>query len=161
MMRALLIACCVATAAPVFADATAPSPARATDRGEVIALAEPIAFRPGTVEIVAGSRRQLDALAVLLENTPSLLAIEIQVHSDARGAAEYNLKTSEGRAQAIRTYLIGRGIKAERLRAKGYGESKPICNQPTAACFAKNRRVEIHVIARASASPQRAAKRSQ
>ena len=148
-------------AAPVWADVTPPSVARVVDRGGQISLAEPILFAFGKAEIDPRSRAELDELAALLTRVPAIMVVEIAVHSDARGMAAYNLKITDARAQAIRAYLLGRGVEAHRLLAKGYGESKPLCTDPTPACFAKNRRVEIHVIARAREKAQGAAKRSQ
>jgi len=74
------------------------------------------------------------------------LRLEIGVHTDARGADEYNLKMSDARAQAVKQCLILRGVAAERLTARGYGETRPVCNEPNEACFARNRRVELLIV---------------
>ncbi len=71
------------------------------------------------------------------------LSAEIQGHTDDRASDKHNQKLSEARAKAVRDYMIQGGIAADRLRAKGYGESKPIAPNDTDEGRAQNRRVEI------------------
>jgi OmpA-OmpF porin, OOP family len=66
----------------------------------------------------------LDRLIEFLELNNNL-KIEIRSHTDERGSATYNQKLSDGRAKSVVDYLISKGIPAERLVAKGYGESTP------------------------------------
>jgi OOP family OmpA-OmpF porin len=54
------------------------------------------------------------------------MKVEIGGHTDAQGSDSFNLKLSERRAQAVKDYLIARGIAPERLLAKGYGESQAV-----------------------------------
>ncbi len=82
----------------------------------------------------------LDEVADILRKNPQI-KVEIQGHTDSVGPAEYNLKLSQRRAEAVRRYLIDKGIAPERLIAKGYGESHPIAPNDTAAGRAQNRRV--------------------
>ncbi len=72
--------------------------------------------------------------------------VEIGGHTDSQGSDTYNLRLSESRANAVRNYLIQRGVEATRLIAKGYGESMPIAPNTTREGRAKNRRVEFKVI---------------
>jgi outer membrane protein OmpA-like peptidoglycan-associated protein len=65
---------------------------------------------------------ELDNLVNLMIDNP-LLLIEIGSHTDSRGSSQYNLLLSQNRAQSVVTYLISKGIDADRLIAKGYGES--------------------------------------
>jgi outer membrane protein OmpA-like peptidoglycan-associated protein len=65
---------------------------------------------------------ELDNLVKLMIDNP-LLFIEIGSHTDSRGSSQYNLLLSQNRAQSVVTYLISKGIDADRLSAKGYGES--------------------------------------
>jgi OOP family OmpA-OmpF porin len=64
-------------------------------------------------------------VANVLKSTPSLKSVEIQGHTDDRGADGYNLKLSDGRAKSVRDYLVTRGVGTERLVSKGYGETSP------------------------------------
>ncbi|MBW8364163.1 MAG: OmpA family protein [Rhizobium sp.] len=69
--------------------------------------------------------------------------IEVAGHTDSRGSDKYNMKLSQRRAEAVRNYLISKGIAADRLTAKGYGESQPIADNATDEGRFKNRRVEL------------------
>lgn len=70
------------------------------------------------------STASLDELVTLLENNPNV-TIELGSHCDFRGSDKYNEKLSQKRAESVVNYLIEQGIDAERLTAKGYGESNP------------------------------------
>ncbi|OGU53971.1 MAG: hypothetical protein A2199_11245 [Hydrogenophilales bacterium RIFOXYA1_FULL_63_33] len=69
--------------------------------------------------------------------------IEVAGHTDSRGSDKYNMKLSQRRAEAVRNYLISKGIAADRLTAKGYGESQPVADNATDEGRFKNRRVEL------------------
>ena len=71
------------------------------------------------------------------------LTIEIEGHTDNVGSVKYNQMLSEKRALAVKKYLVAKGISADRLRAVGYGMSKPIATNESEAGRAKNRRVEM------------------
>lgn len=72
--------------------------------------------------------------------------VEVAGHTDSRGARAYNMKLSLRRAQAVRAYLIGKGIPADRLVAKGYGETRPVADNKTKNGRSQNRRVELQPI---------------
>jgi outer membrane protein OmpA-like peptidoglycan-associated protein len=84
----------------------------------------------------------LNTVAQVLTDYPDI-NVEIQGHTDSRGRDEYNLRLSDSRANAVREYLIGRGIDSTRLSARGYGETRPIDSNRTSAGRAANRRVEF------------------
>jgi len=91
---------------------------------------------------------RLDAYPALDRAAASLkewgdVKVEVAGHTDDRSTDEYNLELSQRRAEAVRAYLIGKGISADRLTAKGYGESKPIADNDTEDGRFKNRRVEL------------------
>lgn len=93
--------------------------------------------------------RTLDAVATLLKSTPAA-TIEVGVHTDASGSTAYNLRLSQRRAQAVGAYLTHRGVAANRVKTKGYGESQPInrCLRGARCSEAEkrqNRRVELRV----------------
>ena len=69
--------------------------------------------------------------------------IEVAGHTDSRGSDAYNMNLSQQRAEAVRNYLVSKGIAADRLSAKGYGESQPIAGNVTDEDRFKNRRVEL------------------
>ena len=69
--------------------------------------------------------------------------VEVAGHTDSIGTDNYNMGLSLRRANAVRDYLISKGIAAENLTAKGYGESQPVADNQTAEGRFKNRRVEL------------------
>ncbi|MDO9387574.1 MAG: OmpA family protein [Thiobacillus sp.] len=69
--------------------------------------------------------------------------IEVAGHTDSMGSDAYNMKLSRQRAAAVRNFLISRGVAADRLTAKGYGESQPVADNATEDGRFKNRRVEL------------------
>lgn len=84
----------------------------------------------------------LDEIARILEQNPDL-KIEVQGHTDNNGSAEYNLKLSQARAKAVAAYLVRKGIDKRRLKAVGYGFSRPVASNKAVAGRALNRRVEL------------------
>lgn len=67
----------------------------------------------------------LDSLATILEDNPKLI-VQMSAHTDSIGSDKYNLDLSQRRAQSCVDYLITKGIPADRMQAKGYGETRPI-----------------------------------
>ncbi len=88
----------------------------------------------------------LDSIAQMLLENPTV-KVEIAGHTDARGSFTYNLRLSQARAEAVREYLISKGVEPERLIAKGYGESRLIVkNARTEEEHQMNRRVEFRIL---------------
>lgn len=88
-------------------------------------------------------------IAIIDQNAADLktwgdVDIEVSGHTDNRGSDKYNMALSLRRAEAVRDYLITKGISADRLTAKGYGESDPIASNDTDEGRFKNRRVELN-----------------
>jgi OOP family OmpA-OmpF porin len=92
--------------------------------------------------LTASSKTILDQVAASLVDRPDV-KVEIGGHTDSKGSDAYNLKLSNSRADAVMQYLISKGVKAENLTAKGYGESMPIADNKTEEGRADNRRVEL------------------
>jgi len=143
MMRILVLAFLglVVTGAPADAKRVAVTKTR-------LVLTQPIYFDVGKDTIKSDSFQLLDEVAAAIKADKKIGLVEIGVHTDARGRKEWNRKLSEQRAQAIYRYLIDRGVEASRLRAKGYGESRPLDRRPNAAAWARNRRVEFLILQR-------------
>jgi len=79
-----------------------------------------------------------------LGGTLAEAALIVEGHTDARGPADYNLRLSRRRAEAVRRYLIRRhGIAPERLQTSGYGETRPVANNETPEGRTTNRRIDI------------------
>ncbi|WP_154223740.1 OmpA family protein [Marinicella rhabdoformis] len=84
----------------------------------------------------------LDA-AVSTLSTHGKIAVEVAGHTDSKGSESYNQALSERRAQVVKDYLVNKGISADRLTSKGYGESSPMADNATEEGRAKNRRTEL------------------
>ncbi|MCY7410307.1 MAG: OmpA family protein, partial [Chitinophagales bacterium] len=97
------------------------------------------------------SKPGLDTLYQILTDNPDII-IEIGSHTDSKGKDDYNQKLSQARAQSVVDYMIGRGVGAERLKAKGYGETKPLAKEIKAdgkdspEARQLNRRTEFKII---------------
>lgn len=87
----------------------------------------------------------LNELVKIMEENPGF-NVEIQGHTDDVGNADANLKLSQDRADVCRNYAISKGISADRITAKGYGETKPIVPNNSTENRAKNRRTEFKII---------------
>ena len=81
----------------------------------------------------------------VLENNPDM-NVEIQGYTDNTGTENYNQKLSEKRADVVKDYLVSKGIDANRLTVKGFGEKDPIANNNTAEGRALNRRIEFKIL---------------
>jgi OmpA-OmpF porin, OOP family len=101
-----------------------------------------VTFETGKSAISPDSAATLDAAAAALKAAGDV-RVEVAGHTDNVGTPEANLKLSQDRAQAVMAALTERGIKAERLTAKGYGQTAPIADNRTEDGRAKNRRVEL------------------
>jgi OOP family OmpA-OmpF porin len=107
---------------------------------------EGINFSFDKATILTSSYPVLDDAALFLKSNPKSV-VEIGGHTDSVGKAAYNQKLSEKRADAVRQYLISKGIPASQMTSKGYGSSKPIADNATDAGRAKNRRIEFTILA--------------
>jgi OOP family OmpA-OmpF porin len=116
--------------------------------GTKITFRDPVHFEFGKPVIKRESYAQLDALAAMLKSDASIKLLEVQAHTDERGDDKYNLEITQKRAEAVRVYLIKKGIAGTRLVAQGYGETQPIDAAHTEAAWAKNRRVAFLVLKR-------------
>ncbi len=99
-------------------------------------------FDNAKATLLAESGSSLDAVAASLVANPDV-KIAVEGFTDNRGAAAANRRLSQARANAVREYLIGKGVDASRISAKGFGPARPAAPNTTDAGRAQNRRVEI------------------
>jgi outer membrane protein OmpA-like peptidoglycan-associated protein len=104
---------------------------------------EVINFSTGSAEIPTDSAAVLDQGAAAMKKAPPNSKIEIQGHTDAQGDAASNMKLSQERADAVRTYLIQQGVDGSMLVAKGYGDTQPVAGNDTEEGRFRNRRIEF------------------
>ncbi len=102
-------------------------------------------FEFNKARLMLDSKTVLNNVAKALTNEPDVRII-IAGHTDSVGSDAYNKRLSQQRAQSVVDYLISKGIESTRLRAVGYGESKPIADNNTEEGRERNRRVELQVI---------------
>lgn len=102
-------------------------------------------FDSGKSTLKPESSKELNELTEYMQLKKTMV-VEIAGHTDNVGNKEVNQKLSEDRANAVRNYLIKKGIVAERIVAKGYGDTQPTGDNTTDAGKQKNRRTEIRTI---------------
>jgi OOP family OmpA-OmpF porin len=112
-------------------------------------ILDKIYFETDKTEIKPVSFPLLDAIASTIKGNPQIQLIEIQGHADERGSDDHNMELTDGRAHSVMRALEERGVNPGTLRAKGYGETKPICTGHNEDCWSKNRRVEFIILRRA------------
>lgn len=104
-----------------------------------------LGFELGKDVILAGSYASLDELAEVLVKKPTW-KLQISGHTDNVGDDDSNLILSKKRAEAVKNYLITKGIATDRLMVEYFGETKPVADNSTPDGRAKNRRVEMKIV---------------
>ena len=113
---------------------------------EAIVILEKVYFDTAEAKIKRVSHPLLDQVVAALRAHTEITLVVIEGHTDSISEPAYNLDLSRRRAEAVREYLIGRGVDASRLEARGLGEDRPIADNETAEGREENRRVEFHVV---------------
>jgi outer membrane protein OmpA-like peptidoglycan-associated protein len=103
-----------------------------------------IQFESGKDIIKKSSYSILDQVVKVMNDNPEY-KLKINGHTDSQGDDNMNMTLSDKRANAVKTYLVDKGIDSERLSAAGFGETLPVADNNTADGRAKNRRVEFVV----------------
>lgn len=129
--------------ADVFKDRLKKVPLAILKKDAVVQLQD-ITFETGKADLKPDSNEELDRLVSLLEGNKTI-KVEISAHTDDVGNDDSNLKLSEKRAKTVVDYLTSKGIKADRMTAKGYGETQPLVGNDTDENKAKNRRVQFKI----------------
>ncbi|MBU6342826.1 MAG: OmpA family protein [Bacteroidetes bacterium] len=111
-----------------------------------------INFETGSSKLTEDSKYELDNLVEAMNTYPGMV-IEVAGHTDNTGEPAQNKVLSQDRATAVLNYLTTRGISAGRVKANGYGDSKPLAPNDTPENRAKNRRTEFTILGGASANP--------
>lgn len=133
-----------ALAAPVVMSAPAPI-AKPAPTSEKVNLAGDALFDSGKSDLKPAGKAKLDELSAKLKNM-KVDAIIATGHTDSAGSATLNQHLSIKRAEAVKTYLISKGVDANRIQTAGKGASQPTATNRTAAGRAQNRRVELEII---------------
>jgi len=131
----------VAAAAPA-APAAAPAP---VPTAEKVTFAADAFFDFDKATLKPEGKAKLDDLASKLGSLNLEVIIAVG-HTDSVGSDAYNQKLSVRRAEAVKSYLVGKGVDEKRVYTEGKGEKQPVATNSTAAGRAQNRRVEIEVV---------------
>jgi outer membrane protein OmpA-like peptidoglycan-associated protein len=129
----------------VAARAQEPQPADA-DAGDCAGKARlrGLEFSHDGTEIDGADAAILDLVADAIKKNCTGKTVTIEGHASiSEGSAEHNQKLSLNRAEAVRDYLISRGLPAEQLKAVGYGSTRPLTNDPSPAAQKVNRRITL------------------
>jgi len=131
--------------APVVAPAPvkpAPAPAPTSEK---VTFAASALFDFDKAVLKPEGKTHLDEMAAKLKSINLEVVIAVG-HTDSVGSDEYNQKLSVRRAEAVKAYLVSKGIEANRVYTEGKGKKQPVADNKTADGRAKNRRVEIEVV---------------
>jgi OOP family OmpA-OmpF porin len=140
----------VAEAPAPAPEPVAPPPPPARFEKVTLSATELFGFDSATLTM---PQPKLDDIASALQADPSITDVDIVGYTDRLGSSKYNHKLSQRRADAVREYLVSKGVDAKRLQTHGKGEQNPVvtdCKQKKRSalieCLAPNRRVEVEQI---------------
>jgi outer membrane protein OmpA-like peptidoglycan-associated protein len=114
-------------------------------RGMVITLSGQVLFVTGKSELLPAAQDQLGLVAKALQDQGEIRPIVVGGYTDSVGSESANMKLSQDRADAVRSFLVSKGLPSDKVSAKGFGKSNPVAPNDTADGRANNRRVEIVV----------------
>ena len=132
-----LSACANKPAADSLASAGVATPGSQQDF--VVNVGDRVFFESDSSELTSQARSTLEKQAQWLRNYRTY-AFTIEGHADERGTREYNIALGARRAQAVRDYLIARGVEASRMRTVSYGKERPVAVCNDISCWSQNRR---------------------
>jgi outer membrane protein OmpA-like peptidoglycan-associated protein len=118
---------------------------KAEETRTVITLSGEVLFKTNEATLLPIAQTQLDKVAEALKSQGEDKKIVIEGHTDSRGKDDFNQGLSQRRAEAVRSYLVSRGLDADMVQALGKGELEPVADNKTAEGRANNRRVEIEI----------------
>jgi len=113
-------------------------------RGTVITIPGSVLFASNKSALLPAAQVKLNAVADALKDQDDR-SITVEGHTDSQGTDASNQVLSQGRAQAVRDYLVSRGVKSEAVTAQGVASTRPVADNTSAEGRANNRRVEIVV----------------
>lgn len=115
-----------------------------TPKGQTIILNDLI-FAQGKSVIDPKSYPGLDEVVQMMKENPKI-EIQLEGHTDNVGSPKANLELSQDRVDAVKKYMVGKGINKSRIQTKAFGGSQPLGNEMTPEARSKNRRVEMRIL---------------
>jgi outer membrane protein OmpA-like peptidoglycan-associated protein len=131
-------------------EAEKPPVVKISKDNKTIEISDKIQFEVNKSLLTYNSTKILDVVVTLLKKHPEIKKLAIGGHTDATGDADKNMKLSQERADAVKAYLVKKGIAATRLESKGYGQTKLLSDEETQEAHYLNRRVEFKIKERTS-----------
>jgi len=135
-------------AKPEPAPEPAPPPPKVEMKTSHIELSETVQFETDSAVLLDRSKQLLDEVVAALNDHPEVRKVLVEGYTDSTQPKKANQKLSEQRVASVKAYLVSKGIEANRLKTKGFGETHPVASNKTEDGRAKNRRVEFKVIDR-------------
>lgn len=102
-------------------------------------------FNVGTATITSESYSELDEIVKMLKDNPAMI-IQLEGHTDIKGDPKLNMKLSQARVEAVKSYLINKGSSKSRIRTKAFGGTSPLSRENTEEAHKMNRRVELRIL---------------
>jgi peptidoglycan-associated lipoprotein len=103
-------------------------------------------FDFGQSRIRPDAAATLEQMRQLMRKTPAM-RVRVEGHADARGPSAYNVALSQRRAEAVKLWLVERGIAADRIETASFGDERPLCRENEESCWSRNRRDELLIVA--------------
>ena len=115
-----------------------------TGVGQTLRL-KSLIFEQSKTNITPESYAELNQLVEIMKKTPSMV-IQLEGHTDYKGRASLNMKLSQSRVEAVKEYLVNKGVKAKKIKLKAFGGSQPLSREADDEKRRINRRVEVRIL---------------
>lgn len=131
---------------PKYKGCPPPTPKKVQITKTKIVILDKVFFATGKSRIKNKSYGLLKDVATVLKDNEWVKKVRVEGHTDDTGKHDFNVKLSQARAEAVKTFLVKKGVAEERLEAVGYGPDKPLVNDTSKDARAQNRRVEFSIV---------------
>lgn len=112
--------------------------------GKVMNL-DALIFEQGNAKIAPASFEELDQVVTMLKTYPRMI-IQLEGHTDTRGDAKALMKLSQDRVDAVKTYLVSKGVSKSKVKTKAFGGTQPLTRENTEEAHKMNRRVQVRIL---------------
>lgn len=102
-------------------------------------------FKQSTAQFYEDSFEELNSLHILLKENPTMV-VQLEGHTDYRGNSKLNMKLSQDRVEAVKKYLINKGVNKNRIKIKAFGGTMPLSKEDSEEAQTMNRRVEVRIL---------------
>jgi len=130
----------------VQAERPPPGPDKVILTPSNIAIIDKIQFEVGKADLKPVSHVVIDEVVTVMKTNPQIELVQVQGHTDTDGSADLNRKLSQARSESVVKYMVGKGIKKDRLEGKGFGPDVPIADNAVPEGREANRRVEFLIV---------------